>query len=195
MQLSKVNLIYEDGKYYISTLYEDNGKYLSFPKAELPFDKWPKVFYGEVCESYIDYGFGKLLIDTKNKDYDTKDKGNITTIENNENIKCTTLSLEKSDNQYILSLHCEQDTPCEEIYYNIPKIIIPIDKFNPTIITKKEYGITKYFIDFGINNFEIKEENGHTITVKRLKKTKKMTLKEIEEVLGYKVEIVNDMEK
>lgn len=81
---------------------------------------------------------------------------------------------------------------------NIPKIELPLNCTGLPVITKDTTlnitGHTDTFVNFGIAKLAklaIKPVGGMNFTIKEIeKKTKKMTVAEIEQALGYKIEVV-----
>ena len=80
-----------------------------------------------------------------------------------------------------------------------PKIKFPINlsniEFENIIDSSQRIFNKKSYINLGFNKFEIlNDESGRGICIECVKKStpKKMTLKEIERNLGYKIELVNE---
>ena len=80
---------------------------------------------------------------------------------------------------------------------NIPKIELPLNCTRLPVIIR-EIGLnmpghTDTFADFGIARLAMEPVGGIKFTIKELeKKTKKMTVAEIEQALGYKIEVVSE---
>lgn len=80
---------------------------------------------------------------------------------------------------------------------NIPKIELPINCTTLPAIVKERFCTTTggdyatTFLDFGIVKLVMEPVGGMNFTIKEIeKKTKKMTVAEIEQALGYKIEVV-----
>lgn len=108
---------------------------------------------------------------------------------------------------YVSLVYTSEDTDGNQHEYHIPKIILPFHDLSvPTIREVDEHiGSPSYYIP--VNNLEVKggditvvTEDGETeevhekiwVDVIKKRAVKKMTLKEIEKKLGYKIELVSE---
>lgn len=112
-------------------------------------------------------------------------------------MKNVNLYKDNTDNQYYLSITFTVEAE-EAIYeYHIPKVHLPICDFDNPVITRyptNRYGAEEMYIDIGFGKLLVipDKDNIHYVTRKIKDKTKKMTLKEIEKKLGYKIELVSE---
>lgn len=122
----------------------------------------------------------------------------------NKILKIEDINIYGSGSDFYISLSllvkCKDGSIFRIIY---PKIKFPIKlsniEFENTIDSTQRIFYkcceTKSYINLGFNKFEIlKDESGRGIYIECVKKSspKKMTLKEIERNLGYKIELVSE---
>lgn len=88
----------------------------------------------------------------------------------------------------------EDDEEVREIYF--PRIQLPINRAR--IKTRFSYpcpGVSRCYVDLGFGELPVPGNNITAYTKKVIEtKTKKMTLKEIEKKLGYKIELISEEE-
>lgn len=102
----------------------------------------------------------------------------------------------EEDNNFYLSLSLV--VQCDDGIYKItyPKIDFPIDINNIKFENVSyDYWFQKHYIDFGLGKFEIfKDDMGIACNISCVKKfpPRRMTQKEIESKLGYKIELVSE---
>lgn len=105
----------------------------------------------------------------------------------------------EEDHNFYLSLSLIAQ--CNDGIYKItyPKIDFPIDINNINFESvSHDYWFHKYFIDLGFGKFEIfKDDMGVSCNIDCVKKfsPRRMTQKEIESELGYKIELINEEDK
>lgn len=104
---------------------------------------------------------------------------------------------DSTDNQYYLSITYTVEIE-EAIYeYHIPKVLLPISYSDDPIFFRCpviRYGADETYVDIGFGKLLVvpNKDHMHYTCVKIKDKTKKMTLKEIEKKLGYKIELVSE---
>lgn len=105
----------------------------------------------------------------------------------------------EEDNNFYLSLSLI--VQCDDGIYKMtyPKIDFPIDVDNIKIDSVSyDYWFQKHYIDLGLGKFEIfKDDMGVFCNIDCVKKfpPRRMTQKEIESKLGYKIELINEEDK
>lgn len=98
-------------------------------------------------------------------------------------------------NSYCLSVTYEKENSTTISEFTIPKIILPINNY-PNI--KQEHfdydGVSACYINFGFGDLLVARDRDNNLFYERVieNKTQKMTLKEIEEKLGHKIELISE---
>ena len=114
-------------------------------------------------------------------------------------MKLKNLELHNDEDGYYLSAIYTYETDDGYYEYKIPKILLPVVLSGLPYVTA-EYGIpAKFRIDMGFGELYLKgvkddaDGQDYVVRIKCIeKKAKKMTLKEIEEKLGHKIELVSE---
>lgn len=109
--------------------------------------------------------------------------------------KLQTLELYEEHGSYYLKVVCGYEDNNGKYKFTLPKVALPFQKDKPSQI--EFYGLHTYYggiVKNGINELEImKDKNGKLYTVETIEKyPHKMTLKEIENKLGYKIELISE---
>lgn len=121
-------------------------------------------------------------------------------VENYDRAELKKVELVNEDNSYYLDVTYEYENKYGIYELNIPRILLPMCKnMLPGCIVDmpRYYGPNKMFVDLGFGEFEVLKdtETGmtHRITeIEKKQKPRKMTLAEIEKVLGHTVELISE---
>ena len=105
--------------------------------------------------------------------------------------KLQTLELYEEHEAYYLKAVYEYEDNNGKYKFTLPKVALPFYKDEPSRIEFYDYEGT---IKNGLNELEImKDKHGRFYTIETIEKyPHKMTLKEIENKLGYKIELISE---